>query len=232
MICARLSIENLLPRGQSSINFRRNVFEAQILSSSSLGLVHRMGAFSIIRHGATIHGLEMGRFCAIGAKLVCALPEHYSDWIGSSSVFLRHYDWADSKDHYSVPATRKGLLIRPVTFGSDVWVGRDVYIKGGVTVGDGAVIAARSVVTRDVPPYAIVGGVPARVIRYRFDESTIERLLKVRWWDLDPVWMQQVDPSDVPAVLDYLESRMGVIPRLKPALVEFGKDDYRILPRG
>lgn len=69
--------------------------------------------------------------------------------------------------------------------GNDVWIGRDVIVRGGVTIGDGAIIAMGAVVTKDVPPYAIVGGVPAKIIRYRFDKKIIEQLLKIQWWNWD-----------------------------------------------
>ena len=70
-----------------------------------------------------------------------------------------------------------------IVVGNDVWIGYEAVILSGVTVGDGAIIAARSVVTRDVPPYTIVGGVPAKPIRRRFDQKTIDALLELRWWD-------------------------------------------------
>ena len=70
--------------------------------------------------------------------------------------------------------------------GNDVWIGYEAVILAGVTIGDGAVVAARAVVTRDVPPYTIVGGVPARPIRRRFGKETISRLLALRWWDWPP----------------------------------------------
>lgn len=73
-----------------------------------------------------------------------------------------------------------------VLIGNDVWIGCRAVIMAGVTIGDGAVIGAGAVVTKDIPPYAIVGGVPAKIIKYRFDEKTIHRLLKVKWWNYEP----------------------------------------------
>jgi acetyltransferase-like isoleucine patch superfamily enzyme len=75
--------------------------------------------------------------------------------------------------------------------GSDCWIGENVFLVGGIKVGDGAVIMAGAVVTKDVPPYAIVGGVPAKIIKYRYDEETIEFLLRFRWWDKDIQWLKQ-----------------------------------------
>lgn len=69
--------------------------------------------------------------------------------------------------------------------GNDVWIGKNVLIKGGITIGDGAIIGMGSVVTKDVPPYSIVGGVPAKIIRKRFSQTEIDALLKIKWWNWD-----------------------------------------------
>lgn len=80
---------------------------------------------------------------------------------------------------------------RQIEIGNDVWIGDSVLILDGVKIGDGAVLAAGAVVTADVPPYAIVGGVPAKVIRYRFNEDEIEHLIKLKWWDKSEQWIKE-----------------------------------------
>ena len=86
---------------------------------------------------------------------------------------------------------RKHLGIgKPVVIGNDVWIGSYVRIMEGVTIGDGAVVAACALVTKDVPPYAVVGGVPAKVIKYRFDPDTIEKFLQLKWWDRSSSWLR------------------------------------------
>lgn len=80
---------------------------------------------------------------------------------------------------------------RVPVIGNDCWIGENVFISGGQTIGDGAVVLAGAVVVNNVPPYAIVGGVPARIIRYRYDEKTIKFLLELKWWDRDIKWLQK-----------------------------------------
>ncbi len=80
---------------------------------------------------------------------------------------------------------------KSTTIGNDVWVGENVFFTGGLTIGDGAVVLAGAVVTKDVPPYAVVGGVPAGIIKFRYDKDTIDWLLNLRWWDMDVEWLEE-----------------------------------------
>jgi acetyltransferase-like isoleucine patch superfamily enzyme len=119
--------------------------------------------------------LKIGSYCAIAPKVTILLGgEHHHDWV-SGYPFSLLYDNASELPGY--PFTKGD-----VTIGNDVWIGYDALILSGVTIGDGGVIAARSLVTRDVEPFEVVGGVPAKHIRYRFDERTVKSLLEIAWW--------------------------------------------------
>lgn len=125
--------------------------------------------------------LVIGKFCSIacGAKFLFNSANHA---LGSLSTYpfpLFWEEWGLDKGRVAEAWDNKGDIL----IGSDVWIGYEAVILAGVTIGDGAVIAARAVVTKDVPPYTIVGGVPAKAIRRRFPEETIQRLLELRWWD-------------------------------------------------
>ena len=127
--------------------------------------------------------LIIGKFCSIacGARFLFNSANHA---LGSLSTYpfpLFFEEWDLDRRNVTDAWDNKGDIV----VGNDVWIGYEAVILAGVTIGDGALVAARAVVTKDVPPYTIVGGVPAKPIRKRFDEETIERLLALRWWDWD-----------------------------------------------
>lgn len=140
-----------------------------------------VGDYSRIRQFTTIHKSRIGKYCSISRNVRIGLGEHPTNLISTNSIFYREQKNSIRKD-----------WVRPISFterkeiiiGNDVWIGEFATIKGGVKVGDGAVIATRALVTKDVPPYAIVGGVPAKVLKYRFDEDVIKELLEIQWWNL------------------------------------------------
>jgi acetyltransferase-like isoleucine patch superfamily enzyme len=124
--------------------------------------------------------LIIGRYCSIADKVEILLGgNHRVDWVTT-------YPFSALMDLWpSAPRTKDYHTSRgDVVIGHDVWLGSGAIIMSGVTIGDGAVVAAHALVTKDVPPYAIVGGNPARIIRYRFDPETIAGLLDIAWWDL------------------------------------------------
>jgi acetyltransferase-like isoleucine patch superfamily enzyme len=124
--------------------------------------------------------LSIGRYCSIADGVEILLGgNHRTDFVTTYPFGAMTGIWPEAAGRDDFHATNGD-----VTIGHDVWLGSQCMILSGVTIGTGAVIAARAVVTRDVPPYAIVGGNPARVIRMRFDAGTVERLVACRWWDL------------------------------------------------
>jgi acetyltransferase-like isoleucine patch superfamily enzyme len=155
--------------------FGKNVF---IAFGVKLGFC-TVGEYARIRHFSTVYYATIGKFTSIGRNARIGIGQHPTNLISTNLIF---YKKNPISNKWVKPI--KYDEYRPICIGNDVWVGESSMIMGGVNIGDGAIVAARSVVTKDVPPYAIVAGVPAKVVKYRFDQETIERLLEIKWWDL------------------------------------------------
>ncbi len=147
--------------------------------------------------------LVIGRFCSIacGARFLFNSANHAMASLSTYPFPLFWEEWGLDRAEVASAWDNKGDIV----VGNDVWIGYEAVILAGVTVGDGAVIAARAVVTKDVPPYTIVGGVPAKPIRRRFPEDTIRRLLALRWWD----WPRERIAQNLAAI------RAGDVDRLR-----------------
>lgn len=126
-----------------------------------------LGAHSYLARNAQAANLTVGKFCSIGPNFCCGLGIHPTNLLSTSPYFYR----GEIEEH------------KHTVIGNDVFIGANVTVLDGVTIADGAVIGAGAVVTKDIPPYAIAVGVPAKVIRYRFDEQTIKELLNEQWWN-------------------------------------------------
>ncbi|MBC2397950.1 CatB-related O-acetyltransferase [Clostridium tetanomorphum] len=125
--------------------------------------------------------LIIGKFCSIAcmAKFLMTSGNHSTQSLSTYTFPIFYEEWDLNINHITNAWDNKGHII----IGNDVWIGYDAIIMSGVKIGDGAIIGTRAVVTRDVPPYTIVGGVPAKVIKKRFSDDIISKLMKIKWWD-------------------------------------------------
>lgn len=160
---------------------------------SSCNIVRcKIGKYSYVGHDSTLVNTVVGNFCSISDNVFIGGAEHPMDWGSTSPVFenVKKSGSGPRKrfSSHELPPSKKTII------GSDVWIGHASTIKQGVTIGNGAVVAAGAVVTKDVPAYAIVGGIPAKIIRFRFDDSIIEELEKSKWWDFDDNKISQISP--------------------------------------
>ncbi len=146
-----------------------------------------LGDHTYIQRNSSVLNCAIGKFCSIGPNVNIGLGQHPIERVSTHPAFYSitqplalTFAIGDTFEPY-----------KPIEIGNDVWMGHSSLIMDGVKIGNGAVIAANSVVTTDVPPYAIVGGVPAKIIRYRFDDETIRKIESSKWWDRPEEWLRK-----------------------------------------
>ena len=195
-----------------------------VFSETPFDLPFSIGAFSHL-NGGFIQNVTIGRYCSFARDVQIGHGNHPADWLSVSPLqYVENYrGWGEFLANQGVPVVGQVRAFeygKHTTIGNDVWIGNHVFVKDGVTIGDGVIVGAGSVVTRDVPPYMIVAGNPARVIRPRFSESLIERLLSIRWWRYALPALPAIAFEDPAAALDQLA-----------ALVQAGDvQEYRPVP--
>lgn len=157
------------------------------LESGTAFYFSSMAKHSFCGYDCDIAHADIGSFVSIANGVVIGGGRHPMEWAGMSPVFYAGRDSVKAKfsEHARAPVQR-------VSIGHDVWIGRSAIVLPGVQIGDGAVVGAGAVVTKSVPPYAIVAGNPARIIRYRFSEALIARLLATRWWAMDEARLRRL----------------------------------------
>lgn len=207
--------------------YEKTVIEAPVYIGRSQVETGFIGAFSVINlhavhHETTNCSIEcesIGRFCMIAHSVHVGFPSHPVDFISSNFVFRYddrswfmhdHMHVGGGKDEEMMRMKYLDAIKKPwAVIGNDVWIGYNAIILNGVRVGNGSIIAAGSVVTKDVEPYSIVGGNPAVIIRKRFNDNTIDTLQKICWWEYGPDIMHGIDLSDVESGVFELGERVA-----------------------
>lgn len=168
-----------------NISLFSDITESKISKKSKISRFAKLYHCTINDHsyvgaGSKLFYTTLGKYCSIGGDCKIGSASHPLNFISSSPIFYTKTNltgevWCDNDKNYT--------SYKPVVIGNDVWIGSSATILGGIKIGNGAVIGAGAVVTKDVPDYAIVGGVPAKIIRKRFSDEIIEKLLKSEWWN-------------------------------------------------
>lgn len=170
----------MLKKARGSAIINSNIDRTSRVESGSHIVNVSFGRNSYCGYDCQIVNTEIGSFCSIADNVVIGVAEHNIDWVSTSPVFREGKDSVKKKYSEHRIEKRETTII-----GHDVWIGRNALIKQGVKIGTGAVIGMGSVVTKDVEPYSIVGGCPAKEIKKRFTNEVINELLRLKWWEYD-----------------------------------------------
>lgn len=177
------------------IDKNSNLAGHNVIASKCSIVESNIGKYSYLGMNCRLDFTDVGNYCSISNDLQVISGNHPTKVFISSHPFFYRKDYLDQDaikdsifEQYSYADKEKRRL---VVIGNDVWIGAGVKLLNGVTIGDGAIIGMGSVVTKDVSPYSIVGGVPAKVISYRFDDETIKLLLIMKWWDKEDEWIKE-----------------------------------------
>lgn len=181
----------LYPRAQiacgATVDYCSSLEDKVLIKEGALVIRSKIGAYSYVSEQCVLQNVTIGRFCSIARDVFIGLGEHPLGENASTSPYF----YSERVSFAVKVALDAGFSEYPsTTIGHDVWIGARAIIKAGLRVGNGAVVAAGAVVTKDVPDYAIIGGVPARILRFRFDDATIHELLRLQWYERDLNWIR------------------------------------------
>jgi acetyltransferase-like isoleucine patch superfamily enzyme len=158
-----------------------NLGENVVLFENTCLIKSTVGAYSYVQKNSTIVNTDIGKFCSISSNVHLGVVDHPSHFISTSPVF---YDNEKPLPQFFVNQNNNLKITKATAIAHDVWIGQSVIVKSGVTIGTGAIIGAGAIVVKDVAPYSIVSGVPAKLVKWRFEESVRNGLLLSKWWNL------------------------------------------------
>jgi acetyltransferase-like isoleucine patch superfamily enzyme len=172
----------------------------------------KVGKYTYFGNGSYVTNATIGNYCAIARFVEIGTIAHPQDMLSCHTFQYAksHFDGQPGYDCATVKPSM-GNPKKKTVIGNDVWIGAKVAIKGGVKIGDGAILGSHSVITKDVPPYAVMVGAPARILRYRFPPEVIERLLASKWWTLEPIDMDGVAFAKITKALGQIERRKAAL---------------------
>lgn len=213
---------------EAPANIRKGIYDFDSIGCFS----YVGGRETLIRHVGSI-----GRFCALASNIVAGQVEHPTNFLSPHPLFEGVFEWHQlyryrqdnaeiirkAQSEFMAGLTRRTAKI---TIGNDVWIGEGAFIRRGVTIGDGAIIASRAVVSTDVPPYAIYGGTPAKLIRMRFADDIIAELCRLQWWAYGLSALHGVDVTDVESAVVQIDKNItsGLAEIYRPPVVKISRD--------
>lgn len=165
----------------SKIDKKAKIYSGSQFQESSLG------RYSYVGYDCEIFNCQIGAFCSIANGVIIGGAEHPLNWISTSPVFYRVRGGTGIHIGNLNPPERESTII-----GNDVWIGSRAIVMSGVKIGNGVVIGSGAIVTKDIPDYAIVAGVPAKILRFRFDENTRNRINDSAWWNIPDVELKKL----------------------------------------
>jgi acetyltransferase-like isoleucine patch superfamily enzyme len=168
------------------------------INKCDIGRYFGLGCFSYVANS------QIGRYCTFGARVSIGAFSHPTDWLS-----IHEFQYRNTANIYGSSILDGDVNIAPVNaktnIGCDVWIGDNACVMAGTSLAHGAIVSLGAVVMSDVPPYAIVGGNPARILRYRFNEDVISKLLSLKWWELDMEYLKGIDFSDIDKSISCIE---------------------------
>jgi acetyltransferase-like isoleucine patch superfamily enzyme len=186
-------IEYLISKSIKRLHLRAiknsSIHKTSLVYAGSQLVNVELGRYSDIGYDNTIINTKIGSFCAFGKNVIIGGANHSVNWVSISSVFNLN------KDDFKKKFSRHSFSLESMTkVGNDVWIGDNAMIKAGVTINNGAIVGMGSVVTKDIPPYEIWAGNPAKCIKKRFTQNEIDELEKMQWWNWDDKTIEELAP--------------------------------------